>query len=56
MNRIKKRLKSILTNLMLVENEIARLKIMKKEAKLDEEDIAMLTDIRCISNRLIVET
>jgi len=52
MERIKKRLEKALNHLMLAENEINRLKIMKKPIILDEQEMNILTEMRALADKI----
>ena len=52
MERIKKRLETALNHLMLAENEVNRLKIMKKPTTLSDESLTILAEIEKISAKI----
>lgn len=52
MERIKKRLETALNHLMLAENEVNRLKIMKKPTELGDESLTILAEIENLAAKI----
>lgn len=53
MERIKKRLETALNHLMLAENEVNRLRIMKKPVCYDESACDLIKGIKACTDRIV---
>lgn len=52
MNKLKKRIETALTHLMLAENEVNRLKLLKKPVEIDDDMRAILNEIKAVSDKI----